>query len=63
MSDKKNNLFTVKRISTQRKMLIAAMKGNNRDAIHCMTEIDVSVPRKRIKTHFEKSGEKISFTA
>lgn len=50
-------------LSTARKMLIAAVNCNKKNAIHCVTEIDISKPRETINIHFEKTGEKISFTA
>ena len=36
-------------------------KGKN--TIHSFTEVDITEPRRLIKEHFEKTGEKLSFTA
>ena len=51
-------------LSFNRRAVIASAtvtKGKN--AIHCFTEIDITEPRTLIKNHFEKTGEKLSFTA
>jgi pyruvate/2-oxoglutarate dehydrogenase complex dihydrolipoamide acyltransferase (E2) component len=51
-------------LSFNRQAVIASAtvtKGKN--AIHCFTEIDITEPRSLIKNHFEKTGEKLSFTA
>jgi pyruvate/2-oxoglutarate dehydrogenase complex dihydrolipoamide acyltransferase (E2) component len=34
-----------------------------KNAIHAVTEVDVTEPRRLIREHFEKTGEKLSFTA
>ena len=33
-----------------------------KNVIHCVTEVDVTIPRQLIKSHFLKTGEKLSFT-
>ena len=50
-------------LSAARRMLMAAVDCNTKNAIHCITEIDVSQPLKLIREHAEYSGEKLSFTA
>lgn len=42
---------------------IASISGNKKNAIHCVTGIDVTEPRRMIREHQEKSGIKLSFTA
>ncbi len=49
-------------LSFTRKMVIASANANKKNAIHCITEIDISRPRQLIKNIYEKSGEKLSFT-
>lgn len=46
-----------------RRMVIASISGNKKNAIHCIAEIDVSRPRALRKEYFENTGEKLSFTA
>jgi pyruvate/2-oxoglutarate dehydrogenase complex dihydrolipoamide acyltransferase (E2) component len=47
-----------------RKMVIvSAGITRQRNIIHCITEVDISKARERIRNHFEKTGEKLSFTA
>jgi len=46
-----------------RRMVIASVNGNKKNAIHCLTKIDVSRPRAFRQEHFERTGEKLSFTA
>jgi pyruvate/2-oxoglutarate dehydrogenase complex dihydrolipoamide acyltransferase (E2) component len=41
----------------------SASVTREKNAIHSLMEVDVTEPRKWIKTHFEKTGEKLSFTA
>lgn len=50
-------------LSFTRKMVIASISGNKKNAIHCVTEIDVSEPRKRIRAYLDETGVRISFTA
>lgn len=50
-------------LSFNRKMVIAsATVSKQKNAIHSFTEVDVTVPRQLIKSNFEKTGEKLSFT-
>lgn len=50
-------------LSTNRKMVIASIAINKKSAIHSLTEIDVTEPRKLIRKIHEIGGPKISFTA
>lgn len=50
-------------LSINRKMVIASIAGNKGSAIHSLTEIDVTEPRRLIKEIHAKGGTKISFTA
>jgi pyruvate/2-oxoglutarate dehydrogenase complex dihydrolipoamide acyltransferase (E2) component len=50
-------------LSINRKMVIASIAVNKRSAIHCVTEIDVSKPRERIREYAENHGTRVSFTA
>jgi pyruvate/2-oxoglutarate dehydrogenase complex dihydrolipoamide acyltransferase (E2) component len=34
-----------------------------RNTIHCITEVDITEPRRLIEEHYNKTGEKLSFTA
>lgn len=55
--------YKVEKLDFERKMLIASVNANKKNAIHSLTETDVSLPRQQIREHFRRSGEKISFTA
>jgi len=51
-------------LSFNRQTVIAsATVTKEKNAIHCLTEIDITKPRYLIKKHFEKTGEKLSLTA
>jgi len=51
-------------LSFNRKAVIAsASVTREKNAIHCITEVDISIPRSLIRQHFEATGEKLSFTA
>ncbi len=51
-------------LSFNRKTVRAsASVTKEKNAIHSLTEIDISEPRRLIKEHFEKTGEKLSLTA
>lgn len=56
--------YKVSRLSFSRKVVRAsASVTKKRNTIHCLTEIDITEPRRLIREHFEKTGEKLSFTA
>jgi pyruvate/2-oxoglutarate dehydrogenase complex dihydrolipoamide acyltransferase (E2) component len=66
--DKKNRSgkkgFTSERISFNRKMVAAsAAVTGAKSTIHSLAETDITVPRKIIREHFDRTGEKLSFTA
>lgn len=51
-------------LSFNRKAVIAAASvTKEKNTIHAFTEIDITEPRRFIKEHFEKTGEKLSLTA
>jgi pyruvate/2-oxoglutarate dehydrogenase complex dihydrolipoamide acyltransferase (E2) component len=55
--------FTSTPLSFNRKMVKASASVSKRkNAIHSITEVDVTVPRNMIKNHFRETGEKLSFT-
>lgn len=55
--------FVIEPLSVHRKMLIAsASVTREKNAFHSFTEVDVTIPRRLIKNHFEKTGIKFSFT-
>jgi len=47
----------------RRAVIASATVTKDKNAIHCFTEVDITKPRELIKKHFEKTGEKLSFTA
>jgi pyruvate/2-oxoglutarate dehydrogenase complex dihydrolipoamide acyltransferase (E2) component len=56
--------YKSERLSFNRQVLAAsASVTKEKNTIHCITETDISIPRRLIKEHLEKTGEKISFTA
>jgi pyruvate/2-oxoglutarate dehydrogenase complex dihydrolipoamide acyltransferase (E2) component len=44
-------------------VIASASVTKEKNAIHCFSEIDITNPRKIIKEHFVRTGEKLSFTA
>lgn len=51
-------------LSFGRRMVAAsASVTKDKNAIHCISEVDITKPRDLIKKHFEKTGEKLSLTA
>ncbi len=69
VSGKKGNAsgrrgFTSERISFNRKMVAASAAVTARKStIHSLCETDVTLPRRMMREHFERTGEKLSFTA
>lgn len=47
----------------RRAVIASASVTKDKNAIHSFTEVDITEPRALIKKHFEKTGEKLSFTA
>lgn len=51
-------------LSFGRKAVIASVSvTSEKNAIHSLTEVDITEPRRLMKEHFEKTGEKLSLTA
>ncbi|MEA3477788.1 MAG: 2-oxo acid dehydrogenase subunit E2 [Bacteroidota bacterium] len=56
--------YTSKPLSFNRKMVAASASVTaGKNTIHSLSEVDITEPRRVIKVHFEKTGEKLSFTA
>lgn len=54
----------VERFSAIRRMVAASVAiSRDRSNIHALTEVDISEPRRRIREHRERTGERLSFTA
>jgi pyruvate/2-oxoglutarate dehydrogenase complex dihydrolipoamide acyltransferase (E2) component len=47
----------------RRAVIASATVTKEKNAIHCITEVDVTEPRHLINEHFKQTGEKLSFTA
>ena len=59
-----NRGYTSERISFNRKMVAASAAVTARKStIHSLCETDVTVPRRMMREHHERTGEKLSFTA
>lgn len=63
MSQRKNKGYSIRPLSFNRQMVIASIAGNKHSAIHSILEVDVTKPRALFREHFDKTGEKLSFTA
>jgi pyruvate/2-oxoglutarate dehydrogenase complex dihydrolipoamide acyltransferase (E2) component len=51
-------------LTFNRKAVIAsASVTGEKNTIHCITEVDISEPRRIINEHFQKTGKKLSLTA
>ena len=51
-------------LSFNRRAIIAsASVTREKNTIHCVTEIDITEPRRILKEHFDRTGEKLSLTA
>jgi len=56
--------YTSEPLSFSRKMVAASASVTaGKSTIHSLAQVDITEPRSRIKEHFEKTGEKLSFTA
>lgn len=61
---KNNKGYKTQPLSFNRRAVIAsASVTREKNAIHSFTEVDITEPRRLIKEHAEKTGEKLSFTA
>ena len=47
----------------RRAVIASAPVSKEKNTIHCITEIDITEPRRLIKELYDETGEKISFTA
>ncbi len=47
----------------RRAVIASATVTKEKNAIHCITEVEISEPRRRIREHFNKTCEKLSMTA
>jgi pyruvate/2-oxoglutarate dehydrogenase complex dihydrolipoamide acyltransferase (E2) component len=59
----KNGFKSLPLSFNRRAIIASATVTREKNAIHGLTEVDITIPRKLIKAHFEKTGEKLSFTA
>ena len=56
--------FTSERISFNRKMVaVSAAVTAGKSTIHSLCEADITLPRRMMREHHERTGEKLSFTA
>ena len=56
--------YTSEPLSFNRKMVAASAAVNaGRSTIHSLSEVDITEPRRMIREHIERTGEKLSFTA
>lgn len=56
--------YTSERLGFNRKMVAASASVTARkNTIHSVAQVDITEPRRLIKAHFGKTGEKLSFTA
>lgn len=44
-------------------VIASATVSKEKNTIHCITEADITIPRRLIKEHFESTGKKLSLTA
>jgi pyruvate/2-oxoglutarate dehydrogenase complex dihydrolipoamide acyltransferase (E2) component len=47
----------------RRAVIASASVTKEKNTIHCLTEVDISIPRRLIQEHFQNTGEKLSMTA
>jgi pyruvate/2-oxoglutarate dehydrogenase complex dihydrolipoamide acyltransferase (E2) component len=47
----------------RRAVIASASVTKKKNTIHSLTEVDITLPRKYMKDHFEKTGQKLSLTA
>lgn len=59
----KNGYKTIPLSFNRRVVIASASVTKKKNVIHSFTEIDISEPRRLLKEHFERTGEKLSFTA
>jgi pyruvate/2-oxoglutarate dehydrogenase complex dihydrolipoamide acyltransferase (E2) component len=44
-------------------VIASATVTKEKNAIHCVTEVDISIPRRKIQEHYQNTGERLSMTA
>jgi len=62
MSKNKNGYKSIPLSINRRAVIASATVTKEKNVIHSFTEIDITEPRRLIKKHFEKTGEKLSLT-
>ncbi len=61
---KNNSGYKISPLSFNRMAVRAsASVTKEKNTIHGLTEIDITIPRRLIREHFDRTGEKLSFTA
>ena len=61
---KKNTGYKISPLSFNRRAVMAsASVTREKNTIHGLTEVDITIPRCLLREHFERTGEKLSFTA
>lgn len=59
-----NKGYKIQPLTINRRAVIAsATVTKEKNTIHSFSEVDITIPRQIIKTHFEKTGNKLSLTA
>ena len=61
--NKKSGYKSIPLSFNRRAVIASATVTKEKNAIHCITEVEISEPRRRILEHFNKTGEKLSMTA
>jgi len=59
----KNGYRSIPLSFNRRTVIASATVTREKNAIHSFTEIDITEPRRLLKEYFERTGEKLSFTA
>ena len=59
----KSGYGSIPKTFNRRAVIASATVTKEKNAIHCISEVDITIPRKLIKDHFEHTGEKMSLTA
>lgn len=57
-----NKGYSSKPLPFTRQMVLASVSANKKNAIHSLSQINVTVPRKLMGEYEAKTGEKLSFT-
>jgi pyruvate/2-oxoglutarate dehydrogenase complex dihydrolipoamide acyltransferase (E2) component len=59
----KNGYKSIPLSFNRRAVIASASVTKEKNAIHSFTEVDITIPRRLMKEHFERTGEKLSLTA